>query len=424
MTRSTLFALLTVQAFILAACSSTPQSSGQMQSWLQDSHTDRFIVLTVRSQLAPRPPRAGSTARAYAEPSRYTASPATLLTAQAIATDHKLKEVTGWPISILGVHCLVYELEAGVNPNAALEQLRKDARVESAQPLNAFQTLRNERNDRYNALQTNLAAMNVHQAHRWSHGHGVRVAIVDTHIDRQHPDLAGRVASYRDFVPPPAPPPAAERHGTAIAGVIAANANNDEGIVGVAPDARIIALRACWYASELRREICNTLTLAKALVAAIESRADIVNLSLGGPADPLLARLVGIGLRRGILFVGAIPGGEGESFPTSIPGVIAVGLMDGVRTADATVFAPGKEILTLAPHGSYDFMSGSSIAAANVSGAIALLLETKRELSANEARDLLSVRGDSEPRIDLCAALTRLRGAGTCDEESGDEAMK
>jgi subtilisin family serine protease len=80
------------------------------------------------------------------------------------------------------------------------------------------------------------------------------------------------------------------------------------------------------------------------------------------------------------------------------------------------VFAPGKEVLTLTPNGSYDFFSGSSIAAANVSGALALLLAERRHLTANQARTLLNAPSGQPHSIDLCLALTQLRKQGTCDE--------
>lgn len=413
-------ALLVCHALALSACSTNPQSASadsRQQMW----ESERLIVVTLRNERAALVPRAGSTARTYAK-SSYAVAPATLSNARAVASTYKLTEITSWPIGILGVHCLVYALPDGTDRSHLLDQLRRDARVESAQPLNSFQTLSDHTNDPYNALQTNLEAMNVYRAHRWSHGEGIRIAIIDTHIDRTHPDLVGRIASQRDFVGTPQSISAAERHGTAVAGVIAANANNALGITGIAPAARILAFRACWRAAQLTADVCNTLTLAKALVAAIDSKADIVNLSLSGPADGLLKRLVRAGLQRGMFFVGAVPPvPRAETFPTSIPGVIAVDVMDTKHSADAAVFAPGDDILTLSPNGSYDFLSGSSIAAASVSGALALLLAQNRELTSGEAKQLLSVSTTSasteQPStIDLCLALTQLRKEGSCDD--------
>ncbi len=407
---------------LLAACAAGPKDADRQTNWVTNPNPERLIVVTIRNERPAIAPRAGSTARVYADPPRYGLAPSTSLAAQAVASAYKLKEVTSWPIGILGVHCLVFELPPGADRSAVLEQLRRDARVESAQPMNSFQTL-STGGDPYSSLQANLDPMNVRRAHRWSLGEGVRIAIVDTRVDRSHPDLEGRIVSYRDFVGTRTQVIENERHGTAIAGVIAANANNALGIVGIAPAARVYAFRACWRSVSHGTDVCNTLTLAKALVAAIDAEADIVNLSLGGPSDALLVRLVRSGMQRGIHFVGATPPkNQAASFPTSIPGVISVGVMGQEQGADAMLFAPGEDILTLTPNGSYDFLSGSSLAAANITGGLALLLAQKRNLSAAEASRLLSTsisHSQAEPlqgvSVDLCIALTQLRNKGSCE---------
>src|SRR5262249_39207485 len=118
---------------------------------------------------------------------------------------------------------------------------------------------------------------------------------------------------------------------------------------------------------------CNSFTLALALSAAIDAHAQIVNLSLGGPADPLLTQLVQHGQRQGMVFVGAVPqDGSLSGFPLGVPGVIAVDI-SGPPHSGSVLNAPGRDVVTLAPAGHYDFASGSSFAAAHVSGAIALL---------------------------------------------------
>src|SRR5206468_548036 len=76
----------------------------------------------------------------------------------------------------------------------------------------------------------------------------------------------------------------AELHGTAVAGIIGARADNSVGIVGVAPEAGLMALRACWQAPpDESAAVCSSFTLAKALQFAIDNNAKVINLSLGGP---------------------------------------------------------------------------------------------------------------------------------------------
>jgi hypothetical protein len=393
-----------------------------------DSDPARFVVVTLRNDAAPSIPRAGSTVRGYEPPPSYSLAPATRASAQAVAATYGLREIAAWPIALLGIHCVVYELPVGADRDSALERLRRDSRVESAQPYQAFSTLTNDTgtatSDPYRPLQKNLDIMDVTGAHLWSRGEGVRVAIIDTGVDTSHPDLAGRVVKQENFVDGSKSGP--DRHGTAVAGVIAAVENNSQGIVGVAPDARLYALRACWpMPRDDSRATCSTLTLAKAISAAIEARIDIVNLSLTGPADPLLTRLVEVGLRRGMVFVGATPpNSEGSVFPTGIPGVIGVDAAGAKASADSVLFAPGNEVLTLVPDGRYDFLSGSSLAAASVSGGIALLLARDRNLRAENARDLLArssrkvatSQGDTAS-VNLCAAMAALMHQGECKEE-------
>jgi subtilisin family serine protease len=392
-----------------------------------ESDPARFVVVTLRNDTAPSMPRAGSTVRGYEPPPSYSLAPATRASAQAVASTYGLREIAAWPIGLLGIHCIVYELPVGADRDTALERLRHDKRVESAQPYQAFSTLTNDAatatGDPYRPLQKNLDIMDVTGAHLWSRGEGIRVGIIDTGIDTTHPDLAGRVVKQENFVD--GSKGGRDRHGTAVAGVIAAVENNSQGIVGIAPAARLYAMRACWPASgDDSRAVCSTLTLAKALAAAIEARMDIINLSLAGPADPLLTRLVEVGLHRGIVFVGATPrNSEDNGFPTGIPGVIGVDAAGTRASADSVLFAPGSEVLTLVPDGRYDFLSGSSLAAASVSGGVALLLARDRNLRAENARDLLArssrkvetSQGEAAS-VNLCAAMAALMHQAECKE--------
>lgn len=396
---------------------------------LNESDPTRYVVVTLRNDAVPSIPRAGSTVRGYEPQPSYALAPATRASAKAVAAAHGLREVAAWPIGLLGIHCVVYELPPGADRNATLERLRRDSRVETAQPYQSFATLTTDSStisasDPYRPLQRNLDMMDVAGAHLWSRGEGVRVAIIDTGIDASHPDLAGRVAKQENFVDG-AKVNARERHGTAVAGVIAAVENNSQGIVGVAPAARLYSMRACWPAPrDDSRAVCSTLTLAKALTAAIEARIDIVNLSLTGPSDPLLSRLIDVGLRRGVVFVGASPpNSDGNVFPTGIPGVISVDAAGAKASADSVLFAPGNEVLTLVPDGRYDFLSGSSLAAASVSGGIALLLARDRTLRADNARDLLarssrkvSTSQGEAASVNLCAAMAALMHQPACKE--------
>src|SRR5262249_1140597 len=153
---------------------------------------------------------------------------------------------------------------------------------------------------------------------------------------------------------------AQDSHGTAVAGVIAARADNGVGIFGIAPEAEIIALKACWHRTpQAPGAFCSSWTLAKAVGSALQSGAHVLNFSLAGPPDPLLARLIAAAVQRHITIVAAIleEGERGPGFPASLETVSAIRTSDprghvhrAVGKYAATLAAPGIDILTTAPH--------------------------------------------------------------------------
>ena len=243
---------------------------------------------------------------------------------QALENDYGLREVSAWPIEPLHMHCAVLEVPEGSDRPTLLAALAHDRRIKLAQPLQSFATRTENYNDPYVGLQRGFQQMDVADAHPWSRGDGVKVAIIDTGADVQHPDLRGNIVTAANFVDSDDQQFQRDRHGTEMAGVIAAVANNREGIVGVAPGARLLLFKACWQASlDADAAVCNSFTLARALVAAFDAHAQIVNMSLAGPADPLLNGLIREGLRRGVLFVGAAST-DGAQGLLQQPGIIEV----------------------------------------------------------------------------------------------------
>jgi subtilisin family serine protease len=387
---------------------------------------DRQLVVTIREADASLVTPAGATPKTYGDPARYRPSSFARRIADELAEDYDLAWVADWRIEVLGVHCVVYSAPDPKSRSEAVRRLKNDRRVETVQPMNEFRTAAKAvaYDDPYFRLQNQVQLIRVPEAHRWSRGRGVRVAVIDTGVDLRHPDLARRVRLARNFVDADAAAYGRDAHGTAVAGVIAATMNNGQGIVGVAPEVEILALKACWHASPTAPAICNTLTLAEALAFAIERRAAVINLSLTGPDDPLLRRLVGVALSRGCVVVGADPGSveDGESFPLAVPGVLAVADADerGVDRSRARIAAPGHDILTLAPSGRYDYLSGASLSSAMVSGIAALLLEMRRSLTPGEVALLMEHTASNapgpRPLVNACKALASLVSTVTCDE--------
>jgi subtilisin family serine protease len=351
-----------------------------------------------------------------------------------LAGAHGLRHVGAFPLTSIGVNCLVFEVPSNRPMDEVLRGLAADRRVESAQPNQVFRNLAADRPDPYASFQYGAHVIRAPQAHRWATGRGVTVAVIDTGIETEHPDLQGRVAKTANFVDGGAQSFAHDRHGTAVAGVIGARANNNRGIFGVAPEAALIGIKACWHSTAGGIEArCSSWTLAKAIDFAVINGTRVINLSLGGPPDPLLTRLIAKAIERGITVVAAaMDGADAPGFPASLPGVIGVVASDShndVRIGEgnrATMLAaPGVEILTTTPRQAYAFLSGTSLAAAHVSGVVALLLEREPMMSPGQVRLVLfatarPVMGSGEAAIrlvDACGALARLaRGdASACE---------
>lgn len=339
---------------------------------------------------------------------------------------YRLRRIFAWTMVSLGEQCIVFEIPRDRSQEEILRRLRADPRVGTAQPIATFDALAGgpPYNDPYSRLQSSIQALTLDKAHRLATGKGVRVAVIDTGVDVDHPDLQGRVTRVGNFVERGEQGFTSDVHGTAVAGVIAAATNNQVGIVGVAPQAEIYALKACWPKGPGTREaVCDSYTLARATDFAIAQGAQVLNFSLAGPHDPLLARLIGAALQRGIVVVAADAGDGRRSFPASMQGVIGVrglGQAEGAalpRAGPEGLGAPSTDILTTVPHGSYDFFTGSSLAAAQVSGIAALLLEHEPHLAPARLADLLrrTSRRNSPAQVDACAALAEALGQGGCE---------
>jgi subtilisin family serine protease len=349
-------------------------------------------------------------------------------TSAELAEIFNLRIIYAWTMASIGEHCVVFEVPAGRSARDLVRRLSLDPRVGSAQAVETFTTLASQgKKDPYLHLQHSYQTLRLDRAHRLATGKGVRVAVVDTGVDFDHPDLRERVTVANNFVERGERTFTTDVHGTTVVGLIAASVN-DVGIVGVAPGAEVYALKACWQEPPAAREaVCDSYTLAKAMDFAITKGAQVLNFSLGGPPDPLLGRLIGVALSKGIVVVAA-NGGPSRDFPASRQGVIGIIGSDDLKGAlampaakapeGAGLAAPAVDILTTIPKGSYDFFSGNSLAAAQVSGLAALLLEKDPKLTPARIAEI--VRKTARPlnpthvlQVDACAAVAAVAG-GDC----------
>jgi len=319
--------------------------------------------------------------------------------ADRLARKHGLDRITDWPMPLLGVDCFVMQAPEGRAAAEVAAELARDRAVAWSEPMQTYRA-QAAPNDPLFPLQPAAQAWRLAELRATATGRGVRVAVIDSAVDAAHPDLAGQLQTRQDFVV--GHPGAAELHGTGVAGVIGALADNQLGVAGVAPGARLMALRACWQKTAVDT-ICDTLSLAKALSFAIEGDARVINLSLGGPPNLLLGRLIDVALGRGAVVVAAVdPALAGGGFPASHKGVVAVTAAPG--GGPGTFAAPGRDVPTTQPGGRFGLVNGSSYSAAHVSGLFALL----RERSPRGGAGLLLA--DAGGDIDACATLHACAG--------------
>jgi subtilisin family serine protease len=363
-----------------------------------------------------------------------------------LARAYGMTRVGAFLITALGVQCIRFQVPADRSIDATIARLAADPRVESVQLNQRFRGLGVAYNDQYASLQYGARVIRADAAHRWATGKGVKVAVVDTGVAIGHPDLLGQIGNHANFVDGGDKTFAQEIHGTEVAGVIAARAGNSIGIFGIAPEASVVALKACWQLNTGQAE-CSSWTLLKALDHAIDKAGvRLLNLSLGGPPDRLLRDLLEVAEHRGITVVAAAQkeGPSAPGFPASLPTVIGVlasdihGQVDGAARwkpppllaapwwkPPPLLAAPGISIMTTVPPSNYNEVRGSSLAAAHVTGVAALLLEREPHLSPRRVRDLLhaSARptktsgGRPQPAtgiVDACAALEKLLRQRLC----------
>jgi len=337
--------------------------------------------------------------------------------AQRIARRYGLTLTDNWPMPMIGVDCYVMVVPTGETTSAAAKKVSGDSDVDWAQPMATYtgQGASPSHNDPLYAAQPAAREWHLADLHRIATGRGVKVAVIDSGIEATHPDLAGQVLVNRNFVAGQQLAP--EQHGTGVAGIIAAKADNGIGIAGIAPGARLLGLRACWQVNGAAGTVCDSLSLAKAIYFAIEQHADVINLSLAGPGDRLVGELLKVALAKGTAIVSAFDRKlAGGGFPASLAGVIAVSDTSLAPAREQAYIAPGRDIPTTQPGGRWFLVNGSSYAAAHVSGLIALMRERRR----SSAIVFVSAHRGSGS-IDACASL--LRAGGPCECSCGQSRL-
>ncbi|MEU8586248.1 type VII secretion-associated serine protease mycosin [Streptomyces sp. NPDC048664] len=267
-----------------------------------------------------------------------------------------------------------------------------------------------------------LQALHTDQVWQTTKGKGITVAVLDTGVDATHPDLAGNVLPGKDLVGFGAHrgDRSWARHGTAMAGIIAGHGHgggDNDGIIGVAPEARILPVRVILEDTDPARTQARTArgnALAEGIRWAADHGADVINLSLGddsSSAHPEAAEddAVQYALKKGVAVV-ASAGNGGEkgdhvSYPAAYPGVITATAVDrygtpasfSTRRWYATVSAPGVDVVIADPDRKYYEGWGTSAASAFVSGAVALVKAARPGLAPAQIKQLLERTARNAP---------------------------
>ncbi|MGW4763864.1 type VII secretion-associated serine protease mycosin [Streptomyces pseudogriseolus] len=274
-------------------------------------------------------------------------------------------------------------------------------------------------------------------------GAGVTVAVLDTGVEADHPDLDGNVLEGKDLVGFGAREgdEAWARHGTAMAGIIAGHGHgpgDGDGVLGVAPEAKILPVRVILEDKDPARAKARSTrgnALAEGIRWAADHGADVINLSLGDDSasahpEPGEDEAIQYALRKGVVVV-ASAGNGGEkgdriSYPAAYPGVIAATAVDrygtrapfSTRRWYATVSAPGVDVIIADPDHKYYEGWGTSAASAFVSGAVALLKAAHPDLTPAQVKRLLEDTARNAP----ASGRDDSRGYGFIDPAAAIEA--
>jgi hypothetical protein len=281
------------------------------------------------------------------------------------------------------------------------------------------------------AAQYVIDKLHLGAVHRLASGRNITIAVIDSEIDAAHPDLRGSIVERYDATQTPSKP---HSHGTGMAGAIVSRTR----LLGVAPGARILAIKA--FDESATSAEATSYQILKGLDYAIAKNVRIINMSFAGPRDPMMERTLKSAHDKGIVLIAAA-GNAGPKSPPLYPGadasVIAVSATDYTdkpftmanRGRYIAVAAPGVDVMVPAPANSYQLTTGTSVAAAHVSGVAALILERKPTITPDELRALLmrtATAFSAKPKgeedgaglVDPVGALQALAGAKTSETPS------
>jgi subtilisin family serine protease len=305
--------------------------------------------------------------------------------AAPVGNEYGLSVAEETVIGALGLRLVAFTVAGSRALGDVMDQMGLDPRVRAAQPNFRYRTSASIYTYPHSRTQ-------LEPARALASGVGVTIAVIDTAVANL-PSLSGQIERVSLVKG------GSSRHGTAVASLVAE----------VAPAARLIAIEAFEEdAANPQAGTSTTITLARAIDAALSRNAAVINLSATGPRDPLVGRMVRQALSRGVVVVAAA-GNDGPEapplYPAAYDGVVAVTAVDShdhpyasaARGAHVAVAAPGVDVAVDLSGGRVGYVSGTSVAAAQVAGVAALLRERAPRLGSPETREVLTETATSLP---------------------------
>ena len=342
-----------------------------------------------------------------------------------LAQQYNLQRLNGQTVTLIAARAQLYAIPDGRTVAAVVSVLAADARVRLAQGNFAYRRQGETGKGQAAVPQYALSKISIAPAHEMALGRGVRIAVINSAIDAAHPDLAGVVLKAFDATNRAAD--TSDAHGTAVAGIIGARG----AVRGVAPMAEILAVRAFAPLAKQQPIASSSVILLRAIEWSVVNGAQVLNMSFVGPRDPAVQAMIEAAQKRNAVVVAAAGNGGSSAppaYPAAYPGVIAVTAVDATdkryvhanRGKYIAISAPGVDILAPADGGRHAFLSGTSFAAAHVSGIVALLLERSRSLQpegalaalSENAVDLGPAGRDEDFGFGRADAFAALAGAG------------
>jgi hypothetical protein len=312
--------------------------------------------------------------------------------ADQLARRHGLARLQSQNFPLIGSTIGLFRVADRRAVETVSRELSTEASVRSVQP--NFRYVLQEQKEELtegDPAQYAVAKLRLPEAHTLAHGANVTIAVIDSGIDANHPELANAIAASFDALGSKEGP---HVHGTGVAGAIVAHAR----LMGSAPAARILAIRA--FGAAPKGAESTSYVILKGLDYAAAHGAQIVNMSFAGPKDALIERGIAAAAGKGIVMVAAAGNAGAKSpplYPAANTNVIAVSATDAQdrlftasnRGGYVAIAAPGVDIFLPAPDDKYQMTSGTSFSAAYVSGLAGLMLERNPALKPDEVRAIL-----------------------------------